>query len=84
VRRLSAQTRDTTRRGSGNKARRRAVAARAASASSSHVRGLSRSNAVKSKAQQRLLYARGYTYAHSAAKRGGAYKALPDRVKPRT
>jgi hypothetical protein len=81
--RLATQHRDLSRRGHGNRAARRMVAARAAAPSSGHHKGLSRSNRVKSQSQQRLLFARHEAYAHEAAKRGAAYQALPDRVRPR-
>jgi hypothetical protein len=64
--------------------RRAQVSKSAPARSQSHHAGLSRANKVKSKAQQRLLYARGYVYAHAAAKSGAQYRALPARVKPRT
>jgi hypothetical protein len=82
--RLTAQTRDTSRRGKGSRAQRRIVAARATAAPvSGHVKGLSRTNRVKSRAQQRWAFAHGVPWAHAAAKRGGAYKALPTRVRAR-
>jgi hypothetical protein len=82
--RLSSQHRDLSQRGKGSRARRRVLASTpGANAGSGHVRGLSRFDRTKSKAQQRLLFARGYAYAHAAAKRGAGYKALPDRVVPK-
>jgi hypothetical protein len=54
-----------------------------ARAAGGHERGLSRTNSVKSKRQQRYLFAHHLATAHAAAKRGAAYAALPDRARPR-
>jgi hypothetical protein len=89
ARRLSAQSRDLGARGKGSRAQRRLASGRSQTApavprSDGHVRGLSRGNRVKSRAQQRLLFARHEAYAHAAAKRGAAYQALPDHVRAKS
>ncbi len=50
-----------------------------------HLAGLSRRNKVVSKAQQRLFFARAdlRPFAHKVAKRGAAFKALPQRKRGR-
>lgn len=77
--RLSSQHRDLAARGKGSRAARRLVAMHAAAGRSGRG-GLSKTGNVKSKAQQRYLFAHHFAFAHRAAKSGAAYKALPTRV----
>lgn len=81
VERLARQSLDEAPRGKGAKAARRAAALL-----SDHAHpGLSRSGKVKSRAQQRLFFARPdlRRFAHSVARRGADFKRLPERVKSR-
>lgn len=73
--RLAAQTRDTTRRGKGSKAARRAARS---TGGGSHKRGLSRRNRTVSRAQQRYLFARYGARARQWTSRG-RYARLPER-----
>jgi hypothetical protein len=57
------------------------IAATTRPTSSAHIKGLSRNDKARSKAQQRLLWARGFPYARSASKSGAAYKAMPTHVE---
>ena len=77
--RLRAQSLDTGARGGGNKARRRAAALPFKSRGDGHRQGLTRHNRTKSRAQQRLLFAR---YGDAAKKwtSRGRYTQLPERV----
>jgi len=78
VERLALQHRDTAPRGKGSKARKRAAALQ------QRQRGLSRTGKVVSKSQQRKFFADPALrqYAHQVAKRGAAFKALPERKRP--
>jgi hypothetical protein len=81
--RLFNQTRDLSERGHGNKAARRRIELAEAKRGNLHP-GLSRGGKTLSKAQQRKFFAdpKLRRYAKEVARRGAAFKALPERRKP--
>lgn len=84
-RRLLEQTRDEAPRGKGSKAlRRRLSLIEASGRPGPHLRGLSRTGKTQSKAQQRLFFANPALrrFAHDVARRGAAFKTLPERKHP--